>query len=58
MIVVCGIRPQKTETLRTRFTARGNIIDYPEEVSTQISDLNTMQLHVNSTISDVKFIYK
>ena len=26
---LCNIRPQKTETHRTRLTAGGNIIDYP-----------------------------
>ena len=54
---VCDIRPQKTDTHRTRITAGGNLIDYPGEVSTQTSDLNTMKLHVNSTTSDVTSRY-
>ena len=51
---VCDNRPQKTETHRTRFATEGNIIYYPGEVSTLTSELTTMKLHVNSTISNVK----
>ena len=47
---VCNIRPQKTETHRTRLTAGGKLIDYPGEVSTPKSDLTTMKLHINSNI--------
>ena len=54
---VCDIRPQKTETHRTILTAGGNLIDYPEAVSTSTTDLTTMKLHINSTISCVKSIY-
>ena len=57
MRVVCDIRPQKIETHRTRLTARGNLIDYPGDFITPKSDLTTMKLHVNSTISDVKARY-
>ena len=32
-------------------------MDYPGDVSTPTSDLTTMKLHVNSTISDVKARY-
>ena len=32
-------------------------MDYPGEVSTPTSDLTTMKLHVNITISDVKSKY-
>ena len=32
-------------------------MDYPGDVSTPTSDLNTMKLHLNSTISDVKSRY-
>ena len=55
--VLYDIRPHKTETHRTRLTSRVNIIDYPGELSTPTSDLTTMKLHVNSTISDIKSIY-
>ena len=54
---VCNIRPQKTDTHRTRFTAGGNLIDYPGEVSTPKSDLTTMKLHIKSATSDVKSRY-
>ena len=54
---VCNIRPQKTETHRKILTSGGNIIDYPREVSTPISYLTTMKLHVNRAISDVKSRY-
>ena len=51
---VCDIQPQKKKTHRTILTARGNLIDYPGEFSAPTSDLTTMKLHVNSTISDIK----
>ena len=57
VIEVCDIRPHKTETHITRLATGGNLIDYPGEVSTPTSDLTTMKLHVNSTISDVKLRY-
>ena len=41
----------------TKLTAGGNIIDYPGDVSTPSSDLNTTKIHVNSAISDVKVRY-
>ena len=34
-----------------------NLIGYPVEVSAPTSDLITMQIHVKSTISDIKLIY-
>ena len=54
---VCNIRPQKTDTHRTRLTVGGNLLDYPGEVSIPTSDLTTMKLHVNIAISDVKSRY-
>ena len=47
----------KTETHRTILTAGGNLIYYPGKVSTPTSDLITMKLHINSTISYVKSRY-
>ena len=41
----------------TKLTAKGNIIDYPGDVSTPTSYLTTMKLYVNSAISDVKLSY-
>ena len=49
--------PKTTDTNRTIITAGGNLIDYPGEVSTPKSDLTTMKLHVNITISDVTSRY-
>ena len=57
MRAVCNIRPQKTDTHQTRITAVGNLIYYPREFRTPTSDLTTMELHVNSAISDVKSRY-
>ena len=57
VIALYNIQPQKTETCRKRLTAGGNLIYYLGEVSTPISDLTTMKLHVNSAISDVKSRY-
>ena len=54
---VCDTQPQKTDTHRTRLTVGGNLMDYPGEVSTTTSDLNTMKIHINSSISDVKSRY-
>ena len=54
---LCDIRPHKTETHSTRFTAGGNLINYPVDVSTPTSYLTTMKVHVNSTISYVKARY-
>ena len=51
---VCDIIPYKTENRITRLTAGVNLIDYPGEVGTPISDLTTTKLHFNSTISDIK----
>ena len=54
---VRNIRNQKTENHRTRIITGGNIIDYLVEVVTPTSDLTTMKLNVNSSISDVKARY-
>ena len=48
---VCSVRPQKTETNRTRITVGGNLIDYPGDVSTRTADLTTAKCLFNSTIS-------
>ena len=56
MISVCDIRPQKTETHRTRLTEVENLIDYIGDVITPTSDLTTMKLRIDSAISDVNVI--
>ena len=48
---VCEIRPQKTEQERTRLTVGGNLIDYPDTVTTRTCNLVTFKLHINSTLS-------
>ena len=47
---LCDIRPYKKETHRTRLTAGENLIDYPVDVITPTSDLNTMKLLGKSAI--------
>ena len=48
---VCEIRPQKTEKERTRLTVGGNLINYPDTVTTRTCDLVTFKMHINSTLS-------
>ena len=55
--VVYDIIPQKIETRRTRLTAEGNLIDCLGDVSTPTSYFTTMELHVDSAISDFKARY-
>ena len=54
---VYNIRPQKTETHRTRIAEGGNIIYDPGDVITPTSDLTNTKLHINSAISDAKARY-
>lgn len=49
--IVVSIRPQKTETHRTRLTVGGNLIDYPDDVSTPTADLTTAKILFNSVVS-------
>jgi hypothetical protein len=52
------IRPDKTETHRVRLTVGGNLIQYPEDVSTQSSDLTTSKCLWNKYMClDVKKFY-
>jgi hypothetical protein len=45
------IRPQKSETHRTRLTAGGDRLNYEEKTSTNTAGLETIKIHINSTIS-------
>ena len=54
---VCDIRPQKAEKERTRLTVGGNLIDYPDPVTTRTCDLVTFKMHINSTLSRPKRKY-
>jgi hypothetical protein len=49
--IVCNIRLQKEETHRVRFTAGGDRILYPGNVSTPTADMTTIKIHLNSVIS-------
>ena len=51
---VCEVWPQKTEKDRTRLTVGGNLIDYPDPVTTRTCDLVTFKMHINSTLSWTK----
>ena len=54
---VCEIRPQKSEKERTRLTVGGNLIDYPDPVTTRMCDLLTFKMHINSNLSQKKRKY-
>ena len=54
---VCEIRPQKAEKERTRLTVGGNLIDYPDPVTTRTCNLVTFKMHINSSLSRVKRKY-
>jgi hypothetical protein len=43
--------PHKAETKRVRLTVGGNLVHYPEKVSTPTADLSTVKLLLNSIIS-------
>eukprot|EP00957_Ditylum_brightwellii_P092146 7015419-Ditylum_brightwellii.AAC.1 len=49
--IVADYRPQKKDPDRVRITAGGNLINYPEDVSTTTADLITSKLLWNSIIS-------
>ena len=54
---VCEVCPQKSEKERTRLTVGGNLIDYPDPVTTRTCDLVTFKMHINSTLSWTKRKY-
>ena len=47
---MCEVQPQKSEKERTRLTVGGNLIDYPDPVTTCTCDLVTFKMHINSTL--------
>ena len=49
--IVAELREQKADPHRIRITAGGNLIFYPHDKSQPAADLNTVKLHINSTIS-------
>ena len=49
--IVVDYRPQKSDPNRVRITAGGNLISYPEELTTRTVDLTTTKMVWNSVIS-------
>ena len=49
--IVAELREQKADPHRIRITVGGNLIYYPHDKSQPTADLNTVKLHINSTIS-------
>ena len=49
--IVVDYRPQKDNPNRVRITADGNLIDYPDELTTRTADLRTTKLLWNSVLS-------
>jgi hypothetical protein len=48
---VSEIRFKKAEIHRTRLTAGGNLLDYEGKTSTDTAGMETIKIHINSTIS-------
>jgi hypothetical protein len=44
-------RPHKAETKRARLTVGGNLVHYPDKVSTPAANLSTVKMLINSVIS-------
>ena len=51
MKCVVDLRPQKQEVERTRIVLGGDRVDYPFNVTTNTTDLDTTKIHFNSVIS-------
>ena len=49
--IVVNYRPNKEEKERSRFTAGGNLINYPYETSAPTAGITTIKLHLNSVLS-------
>jgi hypothetical protein len=49
--IVLMLHPQKTKVECTRLTVRGNLIDYPSNISTKMVDLTTAKIIFNSVLS-------
>jgi len=47
----CDMKPNKKETHRTRITAGGDRINYPEDVGTPTADMTLVKTLLNSVIS-------
>ena len=49
--IVVDYRPHKQEKERTRITVGGNLINYPDDVTTKTAEISTAKILINSTIS-------
>ncbi|KAG7352362.1 reverse transcriptase RNA-dependent DNA polymerase [Nitzschia inconspicua] len=49
--IVCAHRPEKENAYRVRWTAGGNLIDYPHDASTKTADIITVKTLINSMLS-------
>ena len=49
--IVCDIRPSKAETHRTRTIVGGNLLDYPETLTTPTATITTAKCLFNSVVS-------
>ena len=54
---VASWRPEKANPRRIRWTAGGDRIDYPDNVSTKTADLTTSKLLINSALSTLNAKY-
>jgi hypothetical protein len=48
---VCELKPNKEEKHRTRLTAGGDRINYPEDMGTPTADMTLVKILLNSVIS-------
>ena len=57
--IVVNYRPPKTDPNRVRITAGGNLVDFPDELTTRTADLWTSKILWNSALStkNVKYMY-
>ena len=55
--IVSSFRPKKEDPYRICFTVGGNRIDYPGNIATPTTELQTPTLHLNSVVFDVAPAY-
>jgi hypothetical protein len=49
--IVCDYKPHKKENERVRLTVGGDILDYSGDVATSTTDITTLKILINSTLS-------
>ena len=54
---IANYKPQMEDLFLIRFTVSGNMIDYPGNVATPTTELATVNVHLNSVISDINASY-